>query len=602
MILPSRTIWDTRIQCICSIVLVRDGAHLDAWLCGNYGQASLDPPRIIVNPNRLFPIESIILAAGRFSLNVLPETSRDELLRFMSLRRRDPQKMQRMGWRLDEDHGIPFLPDAIRTVFCELETSLPTGDHTVILGRVIESRVHALGCPAQPLMYRDVAGAARTGGAAMRRFRDRLRSWGVFDVARRVLLRGRGGSALPNLRENTYREGGQTEAEIERIASYGLLDHGRVLDAPRKPERPKRHVGICVVGTHWGSFHCKLVREADPSAGLFVCGRDRGRTEQLARAMKADGAFTGLESALRDSRVEAVTLALPHYLHQQAAEAAMAAGKHVLVEKPIATTLAAADAMIGAARRARRILMVAEDMHFRPTLALARRLIDAGDIGEPLQMFAQTGGMRRPEGWALQKDRLGGGVFMDLGVHYVRAMRMLMGEPDAATAFPGMQINTKMQGEDSLGVVFRSRFGWTAHLFATWSANLGIVPDIVVLGECGTLHLWPCRAYLDYYPAAPRPMVRILSFVRPYSLQEKLIRPAMQRVRMRLSRQETTGYIDEMREFLSAIAEDREPATTACDARRDLEIILACYQAMETGQEATIPPGSTSPPPSRMAP
>src|ERR1035441_9251245 len=141
MILPSRTIWDTRIQCICSIVVVRDGAQVDAWLCGNYGQASLDPPRIIVNPNRLFPIEAIILKAGRFSLNVLPETSRDEVLRFMALRRRDPQKMQRMGWPLDEDHGIPFLPGAIRTVFCELETSLPTGDHTVMVGRVIESRV-----------------------------------------------------------------------------------------------------------------------------------------------------------------------------------------------------------------------------------------------------------------------------------------------------------------------------------------------------------------------------------------------------------------------------------------------------------------------------
>ena len=602
MILPSRTIWDTRIQCICSIVVVRDGAQVDAWLCGNYGQASLDPPRIIVNPNRLFPIEAIILKAGRFSLNVLPETSRDEVLRFMALRRRDPQKMQRMGWPLDEDHGIPFLPGAIRTVFCELETSLPTGDHTVMVGRVIESRVHALGSRVQPLMYRDVAGAALPGGAAMRRFRDRLRVWGVLDFARRVHLRGRGASAPPNLSENTYREGGQTEAEIERIASYGLLDHGRVLDAPPKAGRPKRPVGICVVGTHWGSFHCKLVREADPGARLFVCGRDPGRTEQAAHAVKAEGAFTDLENALNDSRVEAVTLALPHYLHQQAAEAALAAGKHVLVEKPIATTLAAADAIIGAAHRARRILMVAEDMHFRPTLTLARRLIDAGDIGEPLQMFAQTGGIRRPQGWTLRKDQLGGGVFMDLGVHYVRAMRMLMGEPDAATALPGMQIHTKMQGEDSLGVVFRSRYGWTAHLFATWSASLGIVPDIVVLGERGTLHLWPRRAYLDYYPAAPRPLVRMLSFVRPYSLQEKLIRPTMQRVRIRLSRQETTGYVDEVREFLSAVADDREPATTPGDARRDLEIVLACYQAMETGQAALIPPGPVPPPSSLASP
>jgi hypothetical protein len=56
MILPSRTLWDTRIQCLCSVVAASEGDDTELWVCANYGQVSFDAPRIIVNPNRLYPI------------------------------------------------------------------------------------------------------------------------------------------------------------------------------------------------------------------------------------------------------------------------------------------------------------------------------------------------------------------------------------------------------------------------------------------------------------------------------------------------------------------------------------------------------------------
>ena len=123
----------------------------------------------------------------------------------------------------------------------------------------------------------------------------------------------------------------------------------------------------------------------------------------------------------------------------------------------------------------------------------------------------------------------------------------------------------------------------------SWSARVAIF-GIVVAGEDGTFHLWPGSRYVDYYPVAPLPLTRIVSEVRPYWLQEKLMSPRLQRTRIKLRKRDLTGYLGEMEEFLAAIAEDREPITPANDGRRDLEIALCCYEALLTGEITTIAP------------
>jgi predicted dehydrogenase/flavin reductase (DIM6/NTAB) family NADH-FMN oxidoreductase RutF len=587
MIQPARTIWDTRIQCICGIVAARATAGAEVYLCGNFGQASVDPPRIIINPNRIYPIEAILRESRRFSLNVMPEARRPELLRLARLRRREPRKAELLGWQLAEDHhGIPFLQDVLRTLFCEVESVLDTGDHTVMVARVLENRIHPARSGQRPLLYQSIAGvqSERPKRHLLRRL---LLKIGLLDGIKRVLYRLRP-PLPPDLARNTYLDGGQTEDEIARILAPGVFDCSRVLRPPEAPALLRREVGVCVVGTRWGAFHCELIRKANPAARLFVCGLDPARTGHLARAMKAEGWFRGLEAAVKDARVQAVSLALPHHLHRAATETALGAGKHVLVEKPIATTLADADAMIAAAQRAGRILMVAEDMHFRPAVGFVARRIERGDIGELLRVLIHAGGIRRPEGWAAEKDKLGGGVFIDIGVHYVRALRLLAGEPTAVWAQQGMQTNTKITGEDNLRVCYTSDAGWSADLFVTWSAKLGILPDIAVLGDHGTFHLWPRARYVDYYPAAGTQITHLLEYVRPYSLQARLRRPSFERLRLRVPSEETTGYVAEFREFLNAVVEERQPVTTAQDARRDLEVVARTYDAAAGSQRVTI--------------
>ena len=586
---PSRDIWDTRIQGLCGVVSAPGENGVEVYLSGSFAQVSLSPPRVAINPNRLYAIEPAIRKAGRFAISVMPASRRDQVIRINKVRRREPGKPEILGLQfLQDGHRIPYLDGSLQTLFCQVEEICNTGDHTLIIARVLESRGSPLNGQV-PLLYPDVSGAPPRFPAVSKFVRRLLGITGTLDLVKSVFFRLRR-PPPPNIAATTYQVGGQTEQEISRISTYGLLDRGRSLSPPPAPAIVRRQIGVCVVGTGWGSFHCELVRRACPQARLFVCGRDPHRTAGLARAMRAEDFFLDLPAAVADSRVQALTLALPHDLHREAFELAASAGKHALVEKPIATTLPDADAMIEAARRAGVILMVAEDMHFRPAVREAVRRIALGDIGEPLYLLAHAAGVRRPQGWAADQQRMGGGVLMDIGVHYVRGLRLLMGEPHSVLASRAMQINTKMSAEDSVQLLFSSPAGWEAHLLLSWSSNRGHLPDIVVSGEKGTLHLWPGAGFLDYYPVAPLPLTRLLSFVRPQWLQARLSHPAQQRIRVALAGRDKTGYESEVREFLAAVAGERQPATGPQDARRDLQIVLRSYEALSSGQRLSIQP------------
>ena len=587
---PARNIWDTRIQCVCGAITARSEEGVEIYASGCIAQVSISPPRMAINPNRLYPIEQAIKKAGRFAINVMASRDLERALELVNIRRREPNKAEALNIEIREDeHGIPYLPGLLRTVFCEVEHVFNTGDHTLFIGRVLESRENSERTGEKVLRYTEILNASSPLPSFIKFAWHLLSSTGALSRIEKT-LRKQKSEPPPDIARNTYEEGGQTEAEIESVSRYGLMDQSRRLKPPPAPAILQKRIGVCVVGTGWGSFHCELVRKANSKAQLFVCGRNAERTGRLAQRYGATDFFIGMEAAIQDPRVQALILALPHDVHRAAAEMAACAGKHVLVEKPIATNLGDADVMIEAARRAGTILMVAEDMHFRPAIREAVRKIRRGELGEPLYLLAHGGGVQRRKGWPAERERMGGGVLIDIGVHYIRALRLLMGEPDSVFASRAMQINTKMSGEDSIQVLFSSNAGWEAHLLLSWASHKGNVPDIVVTGEKGTLHLWPGAGYLDYYPVAPRPLTRFISHVRPYWLRASLMRPNLQRIRIPLSDKDKTGYISEVREFLDAITNQREPSTLPEDGRRDLEIVLSGYEALERDQRVQIRP------------
>lgn len=206
----------------------------------------------------------------------------------------------------------------------------------------------------------------------------------------------------------------------------------------------------------------------------------------------------GIPRVFRDWRrllasrdVDAVSICLPNHLHAPACLEALRAGKHVLVEKPMAVDGKQAAAMIREARLRRRVLMVHHNMRFDPAIRCAARLLERGRVGR-IFAFKCSLTHRGPEawnpraGWFRHRRLSGGGVLLDLGVHVFDTLRFLLGDEiqslSAACPF------RKGRLEEHACVMMRFRGGavGTAHL--SWK-DTHYQNRYYFFGERGTLYV-----------------------------------------------------------------------------------------------------------------
>src|SRR5204863_8001529 len=123
-----------------------------------------------------------------------------------------------------------------------------------------------------------------------------------------------------------------------------------------------------------------------------------------------------------DARARGAIVCTPHDRHVDDVMQALAADRHVLVEKPLARTLDEADRMIAASASAGRVLMTAENFRFMPAFRWVRRALDRQLLGELREIHLVARGWRRHAGWRLTPGA-GGGALIDGGIHYVHALR-----------------------------------------------------------------------------------------------------------------------------------------------------------------------------------
>jgi predicted dehydrogenase len=142
--------------------------------------------------------------------------------------------------------------------------------------------------------------------------------------------------------------------------------------------------------------------------------------------------YDNFDSIADDPEIDCVYIVLPVGLHAEYTIRALKAGKHVLCEKPMASTSAECEAMIAAARAARRQLGVAYRIHFEPTNIRCKQLIDSGEIGEIRYISADHGFNASldwpPHVWRLQKALAGGGSMFDIGIYGLNTSLMMLGE------------------------------------------------------------------------------------------------------------------------------------------------------------------------------
>jgi predicted dehydrogenase len=165
----------------------------------------------------------------------------------------------------------------------------------------------------------------------------------------------------------------------------------------------------------------------------WVASRTPERAAKLAESLGAQST-ADLEAAVRDPEIDAVDICLPTPLHREAAESALAAGKHVFLEKPIAVTLEDADAIVAAAERSSGLFMVGLVLRFWPEYVELQRRMAAGELGRPLAVSAHR--LSPPADWNdwMADPAQSGGTPVDLMIHDFDQMNWLLGTPRAVYA------------------------------------------------------------------------------------------------------------------------------------------------------------------------
>jgi predicted dehydrogenase len=193
-------------------------------------------------------------------------------------------------------------------------------------------------------------------------------------------------------------------------------------------------IKAAVIGLGVGLAHSKAYL-ANPDAELIaICDIDEKRLKERGDLLgiPASQRYTDLEDVLALPELDAVSVALPNYLHAPIAIKAMKAGKHVLSEKPLARSAAEAQSMVDEAARSKKTLMVCFNYRFRDDARWLKGLRDAGKFGD---IYYARAGWLRNSGipgfgtWFTQKDKAGGGPLIDLGVHVLDLTLWLMGYP-----------------------------------------------------------------------------------------------------------------------------------------------------------------------------
>jgi myo-inositol 2-dehydrogenase/D-chiro-inositol 1-dehydrogenase len=200
--------------------------------------------------------------------------------------------------------------------------------------------------------------------------------------------------------------------------------------------RAALRVGIAGLG-RLGRRHAEQLALRTRGAALVsACSplaeeRDWARRELGVETLHAD-----FDAFVRDPQLDAVVLVTPTTLHAEQTVAALEAGKHVFVEKPLSLDVAACERVEAVARRhAERIAMVGFVRRFDPSYARAKADIDAGAIGRPFLVRSQTCDMNDPDGFFVRFAPSSGGIFMDCSVHDIDLARWMLGNPRATRAF-----------------------------------------------------------------------------------------------------------------------------------------------------------------------
>jgi predicted dehydrogenase len=283
---------------------------------------------------------------------------------------------------------------------------------------------------------------------------------------------------------------------------------------------------------------------------------------------------------IQDPELDAVIVAATNTTHAEMTIAALDAGKHVMCEKPMATTLDEAQKMIDAAERSGRKLMIAHNQRLEPANQKAKEILQSGKLGKVLT-FTSIFGHPGSEAWAIdgadtwfyRKEVTGLGVLGDLAIHKLDLLRWLLeDEYTEATAFMDTLAKSYPTGglidvEDNALCVLKTAKGAMGNVTASWTYQK----------ENNSTTIFCEKGVLEIYVDPDFPLV--VHYDYKHAEYHKLGKKSTN------VEQVKSGIVDA---FIDAIVEDHEVLIPGLEGYKALQAVIACQKSAETGQVAKI--------------
>lgn len=354
---------------------------------------------------------------------------------------------------------------------------------------------------------------------------------------------------------------------------------------------PTQPLRVAIVGPgKVGHLHAKAVLQTPQTQLVAVYGRNAEKTAAFAQPYGIVP-YTDMAQMVNQASVDICVVTTPHPAHGQPAIAALEAGAHVLVEKPLAASLADCDAMLAAARKAGKQLAVVSQRRFYEPCMRIRRAIDAGKIGTPALGTVMMLGWRdeayyRSDPWRGKWLEEGGGVLVNQAPHQLDLLLWYMGEVEEVYGLWRNINHPYIEVEDTAVAILKFKNGGIGNLVVSNSQNPGLYGKVHIHGsngasvgvqtDGGSMFIAGRSSiteppYNDVW-SVPGEAALIDTFKAEDAAHFEHI-------------DATTHYFgQQLGEFADAIRQNRPALVTGEDGRRVVELFTAIYASSQSGQ------------------
>jgi myo-inositol 2-dehydrogenase / D-chiro-inositol 1-dehydrogenase len=341
-------------------------------------------------------------------------------------------------------------------------------------------------------------------------------------------------------------------------------------------------VKVGLIGSQFiSTIHAESLKKVAEAEIVAVMSPTESHVAAFAQKFGIPRYFTSLDEMLALQDLDMIVIGAPNNLHRDITLKAAAAGKHIVVEKPLCMNIAEADQMIEACKKANVKLMYAEELCFTPKYVRLKGLLDEGALGKPvlLKQSEKHDGPHADHFWDV--ERSGGGVTMDMGCHAIQFFRWLNGNNPIKSVYAQMSTSVhtdKTKGDDNAILIFEFENGVIAVAEESWTKLGGMDDRAEIHGSEGV-------AYADVLHG---------NSIQTYSTKGVgyAVEKAGNTVGWSFTIYEEIwnyGFPQEFEHFVDCVQNNKQPLVTGEDGRAVLEAIYAAYESAGTGKKVMLP-------------